>query len=162
MRAVWSRRRKLPIEPVCREFPHDAARVKLVDGLVPSCQRLAKACMQFETASAAGWVTFSLSDQHVEGRHTEQGHVSQSEFSHLERHPSAPKLPEEAVSRRGADHGQAPGVRELERIAIAAPGFDVSAPMPNYNGVGRVMVTFTRSLETMTRTASIGSARLPP
>lgn len=31
MRAVWSRRRKLSIEPVCREFPHDAARVKLVD-----------------------------------------------------------------------------------------------------------------------------------
>ena len=40
-------------------------------------------------------------------------------------------------------------------------GFDVSAPMPNYNGVGRAMVTFARSLETMTRTASIGSARLP-
>lgn len=40
-------------------------------------------------------------------------------------------------------------------------GFDVSAPIPNYYGVGRAMVTFTRSLETMTRTASIGSARLP-
>jgi hypothetical protein len=36
--------------------------------------------------------------------------------------------------------------RDYDRI-VAVIGFDVSAPIPNYNGVGPAMVSFTRSLE---------------